>query len=164
MKSNFHILTVGVAAVVCTACSETCNDNKNAIPLAGFYQVDSIAEQVSVESIEIIAVDLGADSVLSEAAIAKEQVYLPFRIDSDITQYAFVDKSEGAELADTVTFVYSRTPVFANAACGVSYVYDMREITWQGTLIDSVTCPKGFINNVNEENLRVYFSDIVNVQ
>lgn len=164
MESGIYILPVIVASVVCAACSETCNDNKNALPLAGFYKAGPIAEQVSVDSIEVIGVGLAGDSVLSEAAVTKDRVYLPFRIDSDTTRYAFVDKRDGPVLADTVTFVYSRTPVFSSAVCGVSYVYRMQEITSQGALIDSATCPKGFINNVNEENLRIYFSDIVNGQ
>ena len=86
------------------------------------------------------------------------QIYLPFRIDSDTTTYVFTRLVEGFSLESEVRFIYSRTPQFVNVECGVSYLFDIRKIECRGNLIDSVTCPNGFIDNTNAENLNIYFA------
>jgi len=139
-------------------CSDSCDDNRNSLPLAGFYVSGAGSEKASVSGLAVVAVGLGGDSVLSSETVVKDQLYLPFRIDCDRTQFVFELKSEDATVSDTVTFNYSRVPRFTNASCGVCYIYEMRSISSPGVLIDSVICPKGYIDNVNVENLRVYFN------
>lgn len=151
-----------LASCLISCSDDTCSDNRNALPLAGFYVGGQNEDTpVSVAGIAVVGVGLKGDSVLSEASASKEKIYLPFRIDSDETRYAFVSQTNEGEvlMADTVTFLYSRTPRFVSASCGVSYIFNIRKITAQGLLIDSVTCPAGYIDNRNEENLRIYFSD-----
>ena len=146
--------------VFLSACRDTCSDNKNALPRAGFYIHDSegAVSKVSVDSLEVIGVGMPPDSVLSEASVSKNELYLPFRIDSDRTQYVFINRRRGADIRDTVTFDYTRVARFVNVECGVSYVFHIHDITSEGTLIDSVVCPNGFIDNANIENLRIYFA------
>lgn len=138
-------------------CTDTCTENKNAVPLAGFYTAGG-TQRVDVDSLEVVGVGAPGDSVLSSASVSKNELYLPFRIDSDTTRYVFRNTAGEGNTRDTVTFVYSRTPRFVNVECGASYIFDIRDITSQGLLIDSVTCPNGFIDNTNAENLRIYFA------
>lgn len=144
---------VGVAS-----CSETCNENRNALPLAGLYASGDNSQRISLDSLRVVGVGVPGDSALYDGNTRIEQLYLPFRIDSDTTCYVFSDSHLYGGARDTVTFVYSRTPRFVSEECGVSYLFDIRRITSQGVLIDSVTCPEGFIDNVNSENLRIYFA------
>lgn len=165
LKILFYITLLVSACMCAVSCADTCNDNRNSLPLAGFYVSGADGTRQTVSNLAIIGASQRGDSVLSASDITKDQVYLPFCIDEDVTKYVFVKEREGGELVDTVTFVYTRTPKFTNAACGVCYVFGMREIKSQGVLIDSVVCPEGYIDNVNVENLRIYFNDdILDVQ
>lgn len=139
-------------------CSDTCTENKNALPLAGFYASGGGAERITLDSLEVTGVGMPGDSALSPASASKDELYLPFRIDCDTTRYAFRDSHLAGGETDTVTFIYSRTPRFVNVECGVSYVFGIKSISCQGILIDSVRCPDGYIDNVNRENLEIYFA------
>lgn len=140
------------------SCSDPCTDNRNALPLAGFYAKDAegVMQQVQVDSLAVIGVGLEGDSILSRKTQTKSQLYMPFKIDADRTQYAFIAYFEWGEARDTVTFDYSRVARFASAECGVSYIFQIHDITSQGVLFDSIVCPKGFIDNENIENLQIY--------
>lgn len=155
------LLTLPLLALLAfmPGCADSCTENQNALPLAGFYATDSDGSisQVTVDSLEVIGVGIPSDSALSPAGTAKNRLCLPFRIDADRTQYVFINRRKGADTRDTVTFDYDRVVRFVNVECGVSYVFHIHDITSQGTLIDSVTCPGGFIDNTNIENLRIYF-------
>lgn len=159
--SQLHILFIAfVIAIGVVSCSDTCLENKNALPLAGFYYEDN-PQKITLDSLEIRGQGAPGDSVLSPASEVKNQVYLPFRIDSDTTVYIFNRSQDKRVLTSTVTFIYSRTPRFVNAECGVSYIFDIKKIECRGSVIDSVTCPNGFIDNTNAENLKIYFSTLV---
>jgi len=132
-------------------------ENKNALPLAGFYASGS-TDKITLDSLEVIGVGKPEDSALLAGGSRIDRLYIPFRIDSDTTRYVFCDAHLSGGGCDTVTFVYSRTPRFVNVECGVSYIFGIRKIMCQGVLIDSVTCPAGFIDNSNSENLRIYFA------
>lgn len=159
MRKSYFLTVILPLLVVTAACSDTCTENKNALPLAGFYRSGD-NEQVSVDSLLITGIGAPGDSALSEASTAKSQIYLPFRIDGDTTRYIFTDARPSRMVDDTVTFIYSRIPRFVNVECGVSYIFDIRDIRFTGTLIDSITCPNGFIDNTNAENLKIYFATL----
>lgn len=154
-----NIVILGLGLFFFMACNDTCGENKNAIPLAHFYVAGEPPQQVSVDSLEVRGIGAPGDSVWSPASIVKTELYLPFKIDSDTTQYEFSIRMSGQILQSLVTFVYSRTPRFTDAECGVSYIYDIRKIECSGNLIDSVVCPKGFIDNTNAENLQIYLTN-----
>lgn len=158
MRKLFYGLCIIALTGVSGGCSDTCNENRSALPTAGFYYSGAeSADLVTLDSLEVIGVNAPSDSVLSPASEQKNELYLPFRIDSDTTQYVFVDAHKLSGLRDTVTFVYTRTPRIVNLECGVSYLYDIRSISAQGVLIDSVTCPQGFIDNAAGRNINIYF-------
>lgn len=160
MRQFRHILILSTWALpMLASCSDTCEQNQNALPSAGFYAVDAEgqARSVTTDSVAVVGVGLETDSLLSPTTAQISELYMPFRIDTDRTQYVFVATSQQREVRDTVTFDYTRVLRFASAECGVSYVFHIHDISTQGTLIDSVVCPKGFIDNTSGENLRIYF-------
>ncbi|MCM1370260.1 MAG: DUF6452 family protein [Candidatus Amulumruptor caecigallinarius] len=161
----FNAMPAVAAVVVCglfAACNDDdCADNQNALPLAGFYSSVTPGEKIMMDSLEVRGIGAPGDSVLSAATVAKDQLYIPFRIDSDTTIYVFKylrSAMRQHNIADTITFIYSRSPRFVSEECGVSYVFDIRDIEVKGAMIDSVVSPEGFIDNTNVENLRIYFS------
>lgn len=164
MRSIFvYIFLFAAVATWFAACSSECSENKNALPLAGFYSSTMPGEKISVQSLAIYGIGAPGDSLLSSPQESKNETFLPFRLDCDTTVYVFryeylANDSVPASASDTVTFIYSRTPRFVNAECGVSYLFGIREIKNTGTLIDSVVCPNGYIDNTNAENLRIYFA------
>lgn len=159
IASLFIMISVGII----TGCStDECYDNRNALPYAGFYGVmEGKMTSISVDSLKVYGIGAPGDSVLSEGKRAVANLYLPFRIDSDTTKYVFrlINKRyEPYNIADTVTFVYSREARFVSAACGASYVYTIESIRNTGLLIDSVTVPEGRITNADMENIQIYFN------
>lgn len=144
-----------VAALIAAGCSGECYENKNALPLASFRTSDTT--EVRMDSLRVLGAGAPGDSTLWEGTTPVEELYLPFRVDSDTTAYVF--EHLRTALRDTVTFIYSRDPVLASYECGVSYVYQMKSITTDGILIDSVTCPGGRITNKNSVNLIIYLKD-----
>lgn len=159
MKRLLYLAAFSAACAAAVSCSDTCAENKNALPRAAFYAyADSAMRQVTIDSLEVVGVGIEGDSALSAASEPKSELYLPFRIDSDTTRYVFIDARTGSSLRDTLTFAYTRTPRFVNVECGVSYLYEIESIEWQGALIDSVVCPNGYIDNTNAVNLNIYFA------
>ena len=145
-----------------THCStDECYDNKTALPYAGFYgMADSLMQNVKIDSLEVYGIGAPGDSILSDGKTALSTLYLPFRIDSDTTTYVFRILREPLKslgISDTVTFIYDREPRFVSGACGVSYLYTIKDIRTRGFLIDSVVCPDMEISNADKENIRIYF-------
>lgn len=150
-----------LAIVAIAACNNSeCYDNKNSLPLAGFYSSDSVPRAISIDSISIYGVGAPGDSILQDSVRSLSQTYLPFRIDMETTTYVirYLSGLLGRNhIADTITFNYELKPWFVSSACGVIYDYKIKEIITTHYVIDSVTCPGGEITNANKENLRIYF-------
>ncbi|MDE6422805.1 MAG: hypothetical protein K2K95_05235 [Muribaculaceae bacterium] len=150
-----------ILAVVVACSNDECYDNKNSLPLAGFYSADSVPKSISIDSISIYGIGAPGDSVLQDSVRNLSQTYLPFRIDQEETAYViqYLSGLPGAlGIRDTIIFDYEIVPYFVSNACGAIYEYRMREIRCTHFLIDSVTCPKGVIDNQNIENLKIYFN------
>lgn len=149
----------GLLTLASCATSE-CYDNRNSLPRAGFYSSDSIPQAVSLDSVSIYGIGAPGDSVLHDSVRNLTETYLPFRIDQDRTQYVIKYLGGVAgffHLGDTITFNYDIEPWFVSSACGVVYNYRIKSIETTHFAIDSVTCPLGVINNVDGENIRIYF-------
>lgn len=134
--------------------------NKNALPLAGFYNTFDPTQTISIDSLEVYGVGVPGDSILSSGSSTVSELYLPFQLDSDTTRYVFryLHKDLAAhDLRDTVTFIYTREPRFVSSACGVSYVFTIKDIITTEVIIDSVTCPAGEVTNMATQNLHIYF-------
>lgn len=154
----FFILISGVAL---SGCGDTeCYENKNSLPLAGFYNSSLNPHAISVDSISILGVGAPGDSILKDSVRSISQVYLPFRIDQGSTTYEirYLGGEAGKlHIADFITFNYEIIPYFVSTACGAVYNYKMTTIEHSFNFIDSVTCPLGEITNVNIENIKIYF-------
>lgn len=153
--------TAAVFLLVGWGCSsDECLQNKNALPLAGFYDTADSKKQVSIDSLEVYGIGAPGDSILFTGTQPVNQLYLPFRLDNDTTRYVFRYLHKELvkyNITDTVVFIYTRQPRFVSSACGVSYVFGIDKIKNSTNLIDSVTCPAGEITNMATENLHIYF-------
>lgn len=161
-KALTYIMVLSVCALwLISGCSsDECLQNKNALPLAGFYSSQPDHAKISVDSIEVSGVNAPGDSVLSSGKTRISELYLPFRLDSDTTRYVFRYLQKDLEFyrfRDTITFIYERTPRFVSSACGVSYAFKIKEIRNTGVIIDSVACPAGEITNMATQNIEIYF-------
>ncbi|MGM9816289.1 MAG: DUF6452 family protein [Lepagella sp.] len=163
LKATVLTAVVLLLLVGMGGCGDACSENKNALPLAGFYSKESPGSEISVDSLEIKGVDVKGDSILSSADKTISEVYLPFRIDSDTTRYALRRYGPYAGI-DTLTFIYNRRPQLASIECGVSYIFEMIDIQYGGELIDSVSCPKGYIDNTNIRNLQIFLKGVTTEQ
>lgn len=154
---------IAIAAVsLAVSCTSTeCYDNQNSLPLAGFYSSYGDGEEphsVTIDSVTIYGI--GANTILQDSVVALSQVYLPFRVNEQTTQYVFEYLTQRLSgLSDTITFRYKEVPYFVSAACGAIYKYEIQEISTTANVIDSVTCPDGVIDNIAVENLRIYLND-----
>lgn len=153
-------IVIIILIIVGSACSSECFDNKNSLPLAGFYSSQEKPQKISLDSISILGIGAPGDSILQDSVRSLSQSYLPFRIDQESTTYVirYLSGIMGIlRIADTITFNYEIVPWFVSAGCGVIYDYKMKSIETTHYAIDSVTCPLGKIDNKNIENLRIYF-------
>ena len=153
------VICVGLALLASCSSGE-CMDNKNSMPLAGFYSSEQFPKNIIIDSISVYGLDAPEKSMILDSAKNVKEVYLPFRIDEPSTTFIldYHQKSiEDYRLNDTITFSYDIIPFFVSKECGAIYKYKIEEISTTKHLIDSVMCPLGIIDNVASENLRIYF-------
>lgn len=153
------LLAAVEAAGVLSCSTDECLDNKNSLPLAGFYASSPAPLPLRVDSLTVFGAGAPGDTLLLDCGSAS-QLYLPFRIDQPETTFVFrYDNKAAAQLGleDVITFRYDIEPRFVSSACGAVYLYKMREIESTNVLIDSVSCPDGVIDNTAAENIRIYF-------
>lgn len=107
---------VMLAVVALSGCSnDECLDNKNSLPLAGFYSSTTTPASISLDSISIYGIGAPGDSVLHDSVRGLSQSYLPFRIDEGTTRYVirYLSGLLGRYgIADTITFEYDPVPFF----------------------------------------------------
>ena len=155
------VIFIGLILCVVSGCSNSeCYDNKNSLPLAGFYSSAEIPQAISLDSISILGIGAPGDSILQDSVRGLSEVYLPFRIDQPSTTYEIKYLSGIAgflRLSDKITFNYDIIPMFVSSACGAVYYYKITSIDYTKNFIDSVVCPTGEITNANIENLKIYF-------
>lgn len=146
--------------ILASCASNECLENKNSLPLAGFYNSDTVPKQISLDSVSIFGIKAPGDSMIQDNARSISQTYLPFRIDQGETQYV-IQYNAGLlgkhHIADTITFSYDIVPWFVSSACGAVYDYKITSIESTHNIIDSVTCPEGVIDNKDTENIKIYF-------
>lgn len=157
----FPLFSVVLIALGLSCSNEECFENKNSLPLAGFYSSGDDPKTISLDSISIYGLDVPGDSILQDSVRGLSQSYLPFRIDENSTTYViqYLSGLSGMlRVRDTITFNYEIVPYFVSAACGAIYKYEMTSIETTHYFIDSVACPLKVIDNQNIENLKIYFN------
>lgn len=142
--------------------TDECLDNKNSLPLAGFYASGSDSRGVTIDSLTIAGIGAPGDSLIIDNGRNISEAYLPFRIDSGKSSFEILynftaGNNGGVPLGDIVTFEYDVEPYFVSSACGAIYKYRVRNISTTHTYIDSVSCPGGVIDNTPGQNIRIYF-------
>ncbi|MCM1291232.1 MAG: DUF6452 family protein [Prevotella sp.] len=156
------ILLTGVLLLFSSCATEECLDNKNSLPLAGFYSSSVTPQPIQIDSISLQGVGAPGDSLVLDNSQGVSQTFLPFRIDHDETTFHLIYNFTATEknttpLYDIVTFKYDISPLFVSSACGVIYQYKVKEINSTKLYIDSVTCPAGIIDNTPGQNIFFYF-------
>lgn len=156
------IAYIGLALMFITSligCNSTgCTENKNSVPLAGFYAY-STKQAITVDSISIGGVGAPNDSLIIDCASASS-VYLPFRASMHEVRYFIRYEAKALnypELVDTITFTYTSIPYFASEDCGAMYRYDITDFRYTTNLIDSVAVTDKLITNVDIERIKIFF-------
>ncbi|MDE6669113.1 MAG: hypothetical protein K2K26_05475 [Muribaculaceae bacterium] len=157
-----YVLGGAILTGVIACNSDECYDNRNSLPLAGFYTATETPQAVSIDSVSIYAIGAPGDSILHDSVRSLAQTYLPLRIDGTSSTVNYVIRYlQGAlgrfGIADTISISYDIEPQFVSAACGVIYIFRITDLTTTTYCIDSVTCPRGYIDNVAIENIHIYF-------
>lgn len=166
-----YICFAAVAALALSVQSCTtsmCTDNRNSIPEAGFYNVDT-GEAVNVVGVSIGGIGAPNDSLLYDNQTV-QLVYLPLRPDAEVTSFRFHFSSDDTTDPDTgevmpdhthddiVTFYYSSTPYFEGEECGaiLHYFIDRVDFTPDGHIADIQLIDPN-VTNEHKEYLRIYF-------
>ncbi len=166
-----YICFVAAAALALSVQSCTtsmCTDNRNSIPEAGFYNVDT-GEAVNVVGVSIGGIGAPNDSLLYDNQTV-QLVYLPLRPDAEVTSFRFHFSSDDTTDPDTgevtpdhthddiVTFYYSSTPYFEGEECGaiLHYFIDRVDFTPDGHIADIQLIDPN-VTNEHKEYLRIYF-------
>lgn len=143
-----------------TACSNVgCTENRNSIPLAGFYSYTTHAP-ITVDSLAIGGVGAPNDSLLLRPSAKGTQVYLPLRSAVDVTKFYIRYKQkalDNPELYDTLTFTYTSVPYFASEDCGAMYHFRITRLDHTTHLIDSVGLLDSLVTNLERETIRIFF-------
>lgn len=162
MRYLIYITSALLLAAASGCATDECLDNQNSLPLAGFYSSTSVPQPVTLDSISLYGVGAPGDSLVLNNARSVSQTYLPFRIDEEETSFRIYYESTatingGRPLYDEIKFSYGIEPWFVSSACGAIYKYKIRDISYTTLFLDSVTCPKGIIDNVPGQNIMFYF-------
>lgn len=149
-----------VSGVFASCSTSECLDNQNSRPKAVFLASGgaSAGSLVTVPSLTIYGIGAPGDSLL----VNKEnlsRVTLPFRIGEEKTTYVFEYAVEENQppLSDTLKFTYRSVPEFVSAACGAIYAFEDVSVTSTDWVIDSVSCPRTRIDNVERDYINIYF-------
>lgn len=137
--------------------SNGCLDNRNSLPLAGFYSA-ATGDAVTVSGLTVGGLGAANDSLLMNNSSAS-QVYLPFRASIDEVTYIFTAATETDTVSDELTFTYNVMPYFDNVECGAMYRYKITGVWYDGVLIDSVAITDSLITNVESERIKIYFHE-----
>lgn len=148
-------------AAMLQACNTTgCLENRNSLPLAGFYTSDTEPRAIGLDSLLVTGLGVRNDSALVEPGTQISTLYLPMRATQQSTGWVFAYKwkyLDNPRLNDTIVFDYASTPRFASEECGVIYDYRITQCRYTTHLIDSVRLTDSLINNIDMERIHIYF-------
>lgn len=153
------VIGAAMLTALCQGCNTSgCTDNRNSVPLAGFY--DRAGQSIVPDSLAVAGVGAPNDSLLCAPGSGRQSVYLPFRSATEVTSFAFSYRSHqlaALGIADTVTFTYSSEPYFVSEDCGAMYRYRITGVEHTSWLIDSVGVTDSLITNLDIEQIKIFF-------
>lgn len=153
---NVYKLTalLAIAGVLNSCSGDGCTNNRNSLPLAGFYDYET-REPVNVSNLSVGGLGAPGDSLLLDPATSSHQVYLPFRGDEDLTSFEFQD----GYVSDELTFHYDSYPYFDGEECGAMWRYRITDFEFNGTIIDSIAVTDPLITNIERERIMIFVSN-----
>lgn len=161
MQTRLGLGALAVAAALQGCNTSGCMENRNSVPLAGFYAADSVANSISLDSLQVTGAGIPASAApLLEAGTRASQLYLPMRPTHQSVQWIFAYKWKALDLpalADTLTFDYTSEPFFASIDCGAIYKYRITRMAYTTHIIDSVSVTDSLITNTDVERIRIFF-------
>ncbi|MDE7396397.1 MAG: hypothetical protein K2M98_01580 [Muribaculum sp.] len=165
MKKSRIVMPMAIAMMLLpmlSGCNSVgCIDNQSALPLAGFYDYETLQPK-TLNNLEVGAIGAPNDSLILDKSPAAS-TYMPFNIGENETVYFIRYSGYGLEdpaMFDTLKFVYERMPYFASNDCGVMYKYDIKQLESTYHRIDSVALPRRVITNIEVVAIEIYFSDL----
>lgn len=147
-----------IAAFISGCSNSACLENKSALPLAGFYSMET-RHAIKVDSIMIGGIGAPRDSLLLDNESAGE-VFLPFRTGHTATSFFIRYTSKALDhprFNDTIKFDYEPRPYFASDECGAMYIYRVSGLSYTRHLIDSIGIVDSLITNVNRQYIHIFF-------
>lgn len=145
------LLSLLFAAMLASCSGDGCTNNRNAIPLAGFYDYAS-REPVTIGGLAIAGVGAPNDSLLLDPSKSSHQVYLPFRGAQKSTQFKF----SSGNFAEVVTFTYDSYPYFDGEECGAMWRYRITSVSHSGLIIDSIAVTDSLVTNIERERIMFF--------
>lgn len=143
--------------LLCTfivSCSSNgCENNQNAIPMAGFYDY-ATRESLTVSGLSVYGVGAPNDSLVMAPTKTAHQVWLPFRGLQDFAAFRF----DFGEEENTVTFSYDAIPYYEGEDCGAMWRYHITNVEWDGATIDSVSVTDPIITNIERERIMIFLT------
>ncbi|MDE5785778.1 MAG: hypothetical protein K2H98_04520 [Duncaniella sp.] len=162
---TFTRIVIFAAAIAgaLSGCNTTgCLENRNSIPLAGFYSA-ATEKAVSVTGLSVMGLDAPGDSLLYTSSQTLSQIYLPLRAREEMTTYvlSFTSGNEADKTVavDELTFTYTATPWFASEDCGAMYRYHIDRLEYTTRVIQRVELTDSLVTNFNIETIRIYLRD-----
>lgn len=154
MRRLLWIVAAAAGLTLMASCSgEGCINNRNSIPLAGFYDL-ATEQKVSVSRMPVYGLGAPNDSSLLDTARNSSQVYLPLR--GAMTSTAFV--FDGGPIKDTLTISYEAYPYYDGEDCGAMWRYLIHDVAHTRNFIDSVLVTDPLITNIERERLMIFLN------
>lgn len=147
------LAALAVAVGVASCSSDGCTNNRNSIPMAGFYDL-ATGNSVSVQRLKVYGLGAPNDSLLLDTARSEHQLYLPLRGTQTRTAFVF----DAGTVYDTLTIDYESYPYFDGEDCGAMWRYLITDVRYNRTLIDSVLVTDPLITNIERERLMIFLS------
>lgn len=147
----WYIVALLGVMLIASCSGEGCTNNRNSIPLAGFYEL-ATEQQLTVSHMPIYGVGAPNDSSLIDTLRNSQQVYLPLR--GNKTQVAFV--FDGGSVKDTLTINYESYPYYDGEDCGAMWRYLIHDVSHTRNFIDSVLVTDPLITNIERERLMIF--------
>ena len=126
--------------------------------LAVLLQVDSVSasnDTVRLEALDSLSVwGRGQDSLWLNNQKKVTYLSLPLRVDTTCTEYVLSVNASGEE---HLCIYHQNMPRFISLACGCFVYYTIDSITCSGDLVDRVEILNAQVENVSQDNVRLYF-------
>lgn len=142
-----------MATMLASCSGDGCINNRNSIPLAGFYSLPD-EQQVTVSRMPIYGLGAPNDSSLLDTATNSQQVYLPLRASQTQTSFVF----DGGTIFDTLTINYESYPYYDGEDCGAMWRYLIHDVQYTRNMIDSVLVTDPLITNIERERLMIFLN------